>query len=383
MQRQLAVMIAAGLLVACRDSAPPVAPVADLVTTSADQGPPPEYQPIALQLPGDYTRGVAVAINNHGQVVAYTETVKDGLVESSRAFLWDDGTTQDLGTLGQAHTVPTDINDRGQVVGWSRDNGSTAHAFFWDQGTMQDLGEVAVYGGGQPVFNQVRINARGQVLGNRPEGGAFLWDGGVTQSVPLAFGADLNNGGQVAGWVLYDSAGVRHRRAAVWDGGVVTELGTLGGADSWAWAISNSGWVVGGSFTVPNEFGVPELHAFRWRNGQIEDLGRSGETSSGRPEGWQAWLVNEPGQIAAKSFDVPFFWDGGVTQAIHCRCSSWYPMDMNVHGTIVGWGGWVWTDGVLHDLEGEVPHRAVAINDQGAVVGYQLTVPTVWLPVRH
>ncbi len=58
-------------------------------------------------------------------------------------------------------------------------------------------------------------------------------------------------------------------------------------------------------------------------------------------------------------------------------------MDMNVHGTIVGWGGWVWTDGVLHDLEGEVPHRAVAINDQGAVVGSQLTVPTVWQPVRH
>src|SRR5258705_3537647 len=115
MQRQLAVVFAAGLFVVCRDSVPPVAPVADVMTGSADHGPPPEYQPIALQLPGDYTRGLAVAINNHGQVVAYTQTLKDGLLESSRAFLWDDGTIQDLGALGQAHTVPTDINDRGQV----------------------------------------------------------------------------------------------------------------------------------------------------------------------------------------------------------------------------------------------------------------------------
>ncbi len=377
MQRQLAVVIAAGLLVACRDSAPPVAPVAGVMTGSADHGPPPEYQPIAIQLPSEYTGGLGVAINNHNQVVISATTATAG---THRAVLWDNGAIQDLGTLGAPYVVPTDINDRGQVVGWSRDwSAPQAHAFFWDQGTMQDLGEVLVSGSSQPQFNQVHINDRGQVLGNRPGGQAFLWDNGVTQTVPLDFAAALNDRGQVAGWVWHDSAGVRQRRAAVWEDGVVTELGTLGGTDSWANAISNTGWVVGGSYI--NSF--RDMNAFRWRGGQMEDLGPSGQMSSGRPEGWQATLVNDPGQVGAKSNDVPFSWDHGVTQFINCRCGSYYPMDMNVHGTIVGWGGWVWNDGVLHNLEGTLGHRAIGINDQGAVVGYQVNVPIVWLPVRH
>ena len=381
MQRQLAVLIAAGLLAACRDSVPPVAPVADLVA-SAEHGPPPEYQPIAIQLPSEYTGGQAVAINNHNQAVISATTAADG---TRRALLWDNGAIEDLGTLGApTTTVPTDINDRGQVVGWSRENASTpAHAFFWDQGTMQDLGEVVVYSSDKPEFNQVRISDRGQVLGNRPSGQAFVWENGVTQTVSLDFAAAFNDRGQVAGWVFHDSAGVRRRHAAVWEDGVVTELGTLGGDESWARGISNSGWVVGGSRTAPNEFGSPELHAFRWRNGQMEDLGRSGQMSSGRPEGWQATLVNDPGQVGAKSNDFSFSWDHGVAQGINCRCSIWYPMDMNVHGTIVGYGGWVWRDGVLQNLEGAVQRRAVGINDKGAVVGYQSNVPTVWLPVRN
>jgi probable HAF family extracellular repeat protein len=380
MKRHLTMTFAAMALVACRDSARPVTPVADVVTASTDSAPPPEYQPIAIQLPSEYTGGLAVAINNHNQVVVYATNAG-----SARAFLWDDGVIQDLGTLGAPYAVPTDINDRGQVVGWSRVDWSTpAHAFFWDHGTMLDLGEVDVYGSDKPEFNQVRINDRGQVLGNRrppydPGGEAFLWENGVTQTVPLAFAAGLNDRGQVAGFVWHDSAGVRQRRAAVWEDGVVTELGTLGGGDSWARAISNSGWVVGGSYI--NKY--DDAHAFRWRDGRLEDLGESGERSSGRPVGWQAVLVNDPGQIGAKSSDFPFFRDHEVTQFIRCGCLTYYPMDLNVHGVIVGWGGWVWQDGVLHNLEGELPHRAVAINDQGAVVGYQSNVPMVWLPVRH
>jgi len=192
MQRQLAVVIAAGLFVACRDSAPPVAPVADVMTGSADHGPPPEYQPIAIQLPPDYTGGLAVAINNHNQTVISATTAADG---TRRALLWDNGAIEDLGTLGAPNsTVPTDINDRGQVVGWSRVSDLTpVHAFFWDHGTMQDLGEVVVYNSDKPEFSQVRINDRGQVLGNRPSGQAFVWENGVTKIVPLDFAAAFND----------------------------------------------------------------------------------------------------------------------------------------------------------------------------------------------
>ena len=382
MKRYLATLLATVMLVACRDGAQPVAPTAELGILSTSQGPPPAYAPIPIQLPDEFSQSLAVALNRRNQVVVEGRVINNGVWESSHAFLWENGVSQDLGTLGAPYTVPTDINDLGQVVGWSRqDFAAPAHAFFWDRGTMQDLGEVVVFGSSQPTFNQVRINQRGQVLGIRPEGGAFLWDNGVTQTVALDFASGLNDEGQVAGWVWHDSAGVRMRRAAVWENGVVTELGTVGGAESWANGISNSGWVVGGSLTGPNEFGTAERHAFRWRDGVMEDLGRSGETSSGRPVGWEGTLVNEPGQVAGKSSDFPFFWDNGTVQPIDCRCFSFYPMDLNVHGLVVGWSGWVWKDGVLHNLEGEALRRAMAINDSGVVVGYQGPTATVWMPV--
>jgi probable HAF family extracellular repeat protein len=383
-KRYLATLLATVILAACRDGAQPVTTAADLGIVSTSQGPPAAYVPTSIQLPDEFSQGFAVGVNKRNQVVVEGRVINNGVWKSSHAFLWENGVSQDLGTLGGTYTVPTDINDRGQVVGWSRqDFAAPAHAFFWDQGTVQDLGEIVVVGSTQPKFNQVRINQRGQVLGIRPEGGAFLWDNGVTQTVALAFASGLNDEGQVAGWVWHDSAGVRMRRAAVWENGVVTELGTVGGAESWANDISNSGWVVGGSLTGPNEFGTAERHAFRWRDGVMEDLGRSGQMSSGRPVGWEGMLVNEPGQVAAKSTDLPFFWEHGTAQPINCGCFSFYPMDLNVHGLVVGWGGWVWRDGAVHNLEGEAPHRAIAINDRDVVVGVQGPTATVWMPVEH
>jgi len=380
MQRLLALMVAAASIVACRDGLQPVAPLAADATTSAGAR-QSEYQPTAIQLPSEYTSGRAIAINKHNQTVVAAEIRKDGVLESSRAFLWDNGAVQDLGTLGATQVVPTDINDRGQVVGYMRGSGFTeAHAFFWDQGTMQDLGEMVGYGSDKPEVNQVRINDRGQVLANRPGGQAFLWENGVTQTVPLDFAAGLNDRGQVAGWVWHDDAGIRRKHAAVWEDGVVTELGTLGGNESWARAISNSGWVVGGSRTAPNEFGTPEVHAFRWHAGTMEDLGRSGQMSSGRPVDWQGLLVNDPGEVGAKSSDISFVWDRGAANRVACGCvgGNAAPMDMNVHGVVVGYGAWVWEDGVMQAV-GDGFTRTVAINDQGAVAGYRLSVPMVWL----
>jgi probable HAF family extracellular repeat protein len=375
MKRLLGLMVAAASLVACRDGLQPVAPLAADKTTSASAG-LSQYQAVAIQLPSEYSAGLAVAINNHNQVVVSATTVADG---TRRALLWDDGVTQDLGTLGASSTVPTDINDRGQVVGWSRVDGSN-HAFFWDHGTMQDLGQVVVYSSDKPEVNQVRINERGQVLGNRPGAQAFLWENGVTQDVALDFAAGFNDRGQVAGWVWHDDAGIRRTRAAMWEDGVVTDLGTLGGNESAARAISNSGWVVGGSRIAPNEFGTSEKHAFRWRGGRMEDLGRSGEMSSGLPRDWQAHLVNDPGEVGAKSVDLSFVWDHGLTSRLACNCTggSAAPMDMNLHGVVVGYGAWVWEDGVLQRL-GDGLTRTVAINDRGTVTGYRLSVPMIWL----
>jgi len=375
MQRFLAVMVAAASLVACRDGQQPLAPTAAIEGAAASAR-LAQYQGVAIQLPSEYSGGLAVAINSQNQVVISATTVADG---TRRALLWDDGVIQDIGTLGASSTAPTAINDLGQVVGWSMVDGSL-HAFFWDRGTMQDLGEVVVYSSDKPEFNQVRINGRGQVLGNRPGAQAFLWENGVTQTVPLDFAAGLNDEGQVAGWVWHEDGGIRRMRAAVWKDGVLTDLGTLGGDESSARAISNSGWVVGSSRTAPNELGTSEKHAFRWRAGRMEDLGRSGQMSSGRPVDWQGLLVNDPGEVGAKSSDISFVWDRGVATRLTCGCvgGNAAPMDMNARGVVVGHGGWVWEDGVLQAL-GDGFTRAVAINNRGTIAGYRLSVPMVWL----
>jgi probable HAF family extracellular repeat protein len=57
----------------------------------------------------------------------------------------------------------------------------------------------------------------------------------------------------------------------------VTDIGTLGGAFSFALGINDKGWVVGSS-TMPGEQNV---HAFLWRRGVIKDLGTLGGLNSG------------------------------------------------------------------------------------------------------
>ena len=84
------------------------------------------------------------------------------------AFLWQDGAMTDLGTLpGDANSMATDINEKGQVVGTSCDaTFSVCRAFLWEDGVMTDLNALIppnsslflAFGGG--------INDRGEIAGS-------------------------------------------------------------------------------------------------------------------------------------------------------------------------------------------------------------------------
>ena len=48
----------------------------------------------------------------------------------------------DLGTLGGTYSWAFDINDRGQVVGYSGTAAGDQHAFLYGDGAMTDLGTL-------------------------------------------------------------------------------------------------------------------------------------------------------------------------------------------------------------------------------------------------
>jgi hypothetical protein len=108
---------------------------------------------------------------------------RDGVVDpvlgfnELRAVLWKDGEIQDLGTLGGNVSAGAGINDRGQVVGFALNgipdpfsiydfqlfgssNGTQTRAFLWQDGVMQDLGTL----GGPDSWGDF-VNEGGQVAG--------------------------------------------------------------------------------------------------------------------------------------------------------------------------------------------------------------------------
>ena len=89
----------------------------------------------------------------------------------------------------------------------------------------------------------------------------------------------------------------------------VTDLGTLGGSVSTAYAINDLGQVVGQASTASGE-----MHAFVWANGVMTDLGVPGETSAAHGINSQGVIV---GMESAKNVrGGAAQWTNGQRQSI-------------------------------------------------------------------
>lgn len=176
------------------------------------------------------------------------------------ATLWSDGSMRDLGTLGGLRSQALDVNDRGQVVGWSVGGTGELHAFLWAYGAMRDLGTL---GGSYSAASL--INLRGQVVGQSTtaagEEHAFVWSNGVMRDIGAFKPVALSQDGRVA---------LNSDRAAfVWSAGSLTPIGSLpGGGYSRAYDMNNHAQVVGEAGASSGE-----AHGFLWEGGVLYDLG--------------------------------------------------------------------------------------------------------------
>jgi probable HAF family extracellular repeat protein len=218
------------------------------------------------------------AINNQGHILGRTFTPGGGAI--SGYGLWRDGTVTALGTLGGEFLVGMALNDRDEVVGYGTLADGSLRGFVWRSGTMTALPPVA--GGFSSLAFD--INNNGDIVGasrapDRSHG--VRWrDGNVTDLGPgMQIGYLINDQGQIAGYG--DGDGIAH--ALLLRHGTVTDLGDLGVDFTAARGINNHTVIVGDGQVVEGQ----PVHAFRWANGRIVDLG----------EGY-AGGINNGGQIA-------------------------------------------------------------------------------------
>jgi uncharacterized membrane protein len=255
--------------------------------------------------------GIATIINNHGLIC--------GFLTTGIGFCYRHGTiTQLLPLAGDASTNPLGLNDRGQVVGSSRDSNGNDHAvifvhgaarllavgshrtsraddinsfgqivggfgdvqdeslaFLSSHGRVQPLGTL---GGPRHVDEALGNNDRGQIVGlvskpgTRPEPGlqvAFLYEKGVMRALPTpvdyaSAAVRINVRGQAVGYTYRINEEATTKRAVLWDKGMMK---TLLDVQSDARDINRWGQVVGGRFDPSGAFlyepgkGVRDLNA--------------------------------------------------------------------------------------------------------------------------
>ncbi len=245
-------------------------------------------------------------------------------------FLWQNGVMTKLPTLGGANGIANTINNRGDVVGNAendtKDPGCPVFQFkpvIWENGKIQPLPTYA----GDPVGAALAINDNGQAVG--------------ISGPCSAFNPNL-------GLYLVDA------HALLWENGVVTDLGSLGGpagtfGGNHACAINNKGQVVGHSDLT----GDTTFHAYVWtRETGMKDL----ETLPGDFASL-ALGINDKGEIVGASLSATFseravLWENDVMTDLNTLIpanSALYLQQaesINASGQIVGFG--VTSAGAVH-----------------------------------
>lgn len=253
------------------------------------------YRVINLGVAPGTTGTQARAINNSGVIAGYTTGLE-------RAFRYIGGRGIELlPTLGGGVGRAYGLNDSGDVAGYSYLEDNSIRAFRWaEHSGIENLGTFPVGGGSSQA---TAINASGQVAGFALLNGsqrAFRYSNGVIQDLGVLPGAAegavsvanaLNDLGEVVGDASTTDLLIKEAFRTDPNGQNMTGLGTLGGAQSWATAVNNSGQITGYAKTS-----LGETHAYRREAaGSLRDLRTLGGTRS------YGYSINSDGYVVGYS----------------------------------------------------------------------------------
>jgi probable HAF family extracellular repeat protein len=277
---------------------------------------------------------MAFGVNASGQVVGAAQTTSAnaedfcgfnayGLKPSATAcaaFVWQNGITSPLSTLGGANAVANLINNRGEIVG------------FAENGKVESNCPVGQF---KPVVWRGRAIQELPTLKGDPDGGAYS----INDS-----GQIVGTSGSCAPFNPNAQNYMLESHAVLWENGAAIDLGSFGGtggfAGNHACAINNRGQVVGHSDVT----GDTTTHAFLWtRESKMQPLlPLAGDFAS------LALNINDRGQVVGSSFNTDFvfrafLWENGVMTDLN-QLAPDSPLTLqlassiNAGGEIVGFG---------------------------------------------
>jgi probable HAF family extracellular repeat protein len=199
---------------------------------------------------------------------ALGSTVTRYTLAEREAAILSQGQLLRLGTLGRLNSQALGVNAQGQVIGESSNSVHSAagslgqaggasetfsetHAFLYANGQTQDLGTL-----GGHFSSAQAINAQGQVIGDASTAGdaarfGYVYSNGAMSSLG-GLGATsshanaINDAGTVTGWYLGSDG---HQNAFVYQNGVMSTL-NVPGLSSEGIAVSSDGRIVGNVTTA-------------------------------------------------------------------------------------------------------------------------------------
>ncbi|MES2037008.1 MAG: hypothetical protein V4495_04165 [Pseudomonadota bacterium] len=318
-------------------------------------------------------------------------------------------TYADLSTFGGHHSCVHAVNNYGQMIGSDTKNepGSshqygvqTTYAALWDNSYYVPktslLAEVDSHAYGINNLSTIvgssvkEIDGSFQVIATVWQDGHTNYLASLSNGQYKSIARAINDKGVIVGESFTADIWYAHH-ATLWDGKGVTDLGTLGGADSDALAINNEGLVAGwASGSDPEDY----MHPVMWKDGKIINLSPAHHGAANS--------VNDNGLVVGYILDDemyahPTLWNNQKETVLQSAAGSFtYTSAINNKNQIVG--SEITADGQFHALLWNTPDsapidlnqfldksqrdagwtlaNATDINDKGWIVGSAMNIKT-------